>query len=295
MSLRDYIKGERCGKEAHELEREAMDDPFLQDAIEGYDQLNNYSASRDLKKLKSQINKRTRDTFFYLQLLSIVACILIIICLTIFFFIYDRDRSGRYGNAAYTENRVDNESPPINNNPIDTSINQVEAKKENVEAINKQENSFPENEQLTIQQELEKKYDENLINYWDYQPSDEISNNSEMSDYSVSDNEIQTIFSEYHEDKKETNSLNQSPKPVGGQKAYDDYIKNNLKNLSDNPCENQHGKVILLFKVNENGRPIDIAILRSVCKAVDREAIKLLQNGPDWTVSNNSTQMEIVF
>lgn len=37
MKLIDYIRSDRRGKEANLLEREAMNDPFLMDAIEGYD------------------------------------------------------------------------------------------------------------------------------------------------------------------------------------------------------------------------------------------------------------------
>jgi len=37
MSLKDYIQGKRHGSDAHKLEREAMNDPFLQDAIDGFD------------------------------------------------------------------------------------------------------------------------------------------------------------------------------------------------------------------------------------------------------------------
>jgi len=35
MPLRDYIRGNKRGKEANRLEREAMNDPFLQEALEG--------------------------------------------------------------------------------------------------------------------------------------------------------------------------------------------------------------------------------------------------------------------
>jgi len=37
MNLKNYIQGKRHGKEANQLEREAMNDPFLQDAIDGFD------------------------------------------------------------------------------------------------------------------------------------------------------------------------------------------------------------------------------------------------------------------
>ena len=37
MKLLDYIRGTRKGKEAHRLQKEAMCDPFLADAMDGYD------------------------------------------------------------------------------------------------------------------------------------------------------------------------------------------------------------------------------------------------------------------
>ena len=37
MKLLDYIRGIRKGKEAHRLQKEAMRDPFLADAMDGYD------------------------------------------------------------------------------------------------------------------------------------------------------------------------------------------------------------------------------------------------------------------
>lgn len=37
MKLLDYIRGTRKGKEAHRLQKEAMRDPFLADAMDGYD------------------------------------------------------------------------------------------------------------------------------------------------------------------------------------------------------------------------------------------------------------------
>ena len=39
MRLSDYIQGLRKGKEAHRLEKESMKDPFLADAIDGYNQV----------------------------------------------------------------------------------------------------------------------------------------------------------------------------------------------------------------------------------------------------------------
>lgn len=61
MNLKDYIRGQRQGKEANQLERKAMEDPFLQDAIDGYDSVegDHISAIEELEHSISS-KKRTR-------------------------------------------------------------------------------------------------------------------------------------------------------------------------------------------------------------------------------------------
>lgn len=56
MKLLDYIQGKRRGKEANKLEREAMNDPFLQDAIDGFDAVpgDHASAIEELEALLQQ-------------------------------------------------------------------------------------------------------------------------------------------------------------------------------------------------------------------------------------------------
>lgn len=60
MNLKDYIHGQRHGKQANQLERDAMNDPFLQDAIDGYDSVqgNHASAIEELEKRLSSAPKR---------------------------------------------------------------------------------------------------------------------------------------------------------------------------------------------------------------------------------------------
>lgn len=53
MKLKDYIQGKRYGKEANRLEREAMNDPFLQDAIDGFDSVEGDHFSM-IEKLEKQ-------------------------------------------------------------------------------------------------------------------------------------------------------------------------------------------------------------------------------------------------
>lgn len=57
MKLIDYIQGKRRGKEANKLEREAMNDPFLQDAIDGFDAVPGNHAST-IEELEAQLERK---------------------------------------------------------------------------------------------------------------------------------------------------------------------------------------------------------------------------------------------
>ena len=77
MKLLDYIRGLRKGKEAHRLEKESMQDPFLADAMDGYNQVEGNHEQR-IEKLRMQVSahsakkKNTRAITW-----SIAACLAI--------------------------------------------------------------------------------------------------------------------------------------------------------------------------------------------------------------------------
>lgn len=58
MKLLDYIRGNRKGKDAHRLEKKSMRDPFLADAIEGYDKVKGDYA-RNIWNLNRELMART--------------------------------------------------------------------------------------------------------------------------------------------------------------------------------------------------------------------------------------------
>ena len=55
MNVKEYIQGQRHGKKANQLERQAMDDPFLQDAIDGFDSVGGDHLSV-IKKLEKRVS-----------------------------------------------------------------------------------------------------------------------------------------------------------------------------------------------------------------------------------------------
>jgi TonB family protein len=75
----------------------------------------------------------------------------------------------------------------------------------------------------------------------------------------------------------------EEPEPADGWSNYDTYIANNL-NIPENAREKQAigGEVELSFEVDKNGEPVNIKITKSLCERCDKEAIRLVKDGPKW-------------
>ncbi|WP_165040466.1 energy transducer TonB [Dysgonomonas sp. ZJ709] len=61
MSLLDYIKGQRKGKDANRIEKDAMKDSFLSEAIEGFDSIDDNHLAR-INKMQSLIAAKSKKT-----------------------------------------------------------------------------------------------------------------------------------------------------------------------------------------------------------------------------------------
>ncbi len=82
---------------------------------------------------------------------------------------------------------------------------------------------------------------------------------------------------------KQGNMILEEPEPADGWTKYDSYLANNLKlpdSYKTKPQES--GEVELSFEVNSIGEPINIKVERSLCEVCDKEAIRLLKDGPKW-------------
>lgn len=83
---------------------------------------------------------------------------------------------------------------------------------------------------------------------------------------------------------------------VGGMQLYKKYIKDSMRILEIDETEYEAGPVILSFRIKRDGTPYKIRVQQSLCDACDREAIRLLLNGPKWIYLNdNRTMVSIDF
>ena len=86
-----------------------------------------------------------------------------------------------------------------------------------------------------------------------------------------------------------------TPQPVIGKRSYQKYLKENLVCPTDEKCAQVKGKVVLTFLVNKEGRAFYIKVKESLCESADKEAIRLIQEGPDWIYGNKLVEVTVKF
>jgi TonB family protein len=72
------------------------------------------------------------------------------------------------------------------------------------------------------------------------------------------------------------------PMPVGGNSTFREFVKNNLRYPASGLEDEIKGMVKLKFTVGSNGQISNMEVLKSLGEDFDREAIRLVNEGPKW-------------
>ena len=377
MRLSDYIQGLRKGKEAHRLEKESMKDPFLADAIDGYNQVEGNHEQR-IEQLRIQISARsTKKRNTYAIIWSVAACLVIGFGISSYFLflketpepvipiipqkeialVPTKTKTDSTPISPVSMKQADKKdiiaksrttiskppSVPITTMPMEeeTSDQMVAATDEEVimttgasdpESVKKMRIAkmavIPTNDiikgKVTDQKgepligasvmykgtnigtvtdvngefSLLKKAENKQLTaqYIGYDPVEVPVDTSRTM--LITMNEDQKGLSEVvvvgHGVNKKANKDN-TPQPVDGKRKYQKYLKENLVRPTDETCAQVKGKVVLTFLVNRDGRPFHIKVKKSLCESSDKEAIRLVQEGPDWTYGNKQAEVTVKF
>ncbi|HEV7781332.1 MAG TPA: carboxypeptidase-like regulatory domain-containing protein [Chitinophagaceae bacterium] len=87
---------------------------------------------------------------------------------------------------------------------------------------------------------------------------------------------------------RDANMKLEQPEPVDGWVYYDAYLANNLEvpeDLKNKPSNS--GEVQVSFEVDKNGEPANIRVEKSLCGKCDKEAIRLVKEGPKFKRNAN--------
>ncbi len=90
----------------------------------------------------------------------------------------------------------------------------------------------------------------------------------------------------------------EEPEPSDGWGYYDNYLVNNIQLPAEYKSKpDMTGEVQVSFEVNKNGEPVNFKIIKSLCNKCDKEAIRLIKEGPKWIrkAKNGRTTVTIPF
>ncbi len=90
-----------------------------------------------------------------------------------------------------------------------------------------------------------------------------------------------SLFSSAQNETVET-PQNSDPTYVGGQEAMTKHISTNLRYPEDAVKSKTQGTVYASITINEEGRVIDVKILRGVSESIDLEATRVIKIMPNW-------------
>lgn len=343
-----YHSGEMPPGEMHALEKAALKDPFLADALDGYAFSKN--PETELDEIKMQlIKKKERNNVFSLHSLSpgawwkIAAMFILIAGAGYFFF---KINSQNEHSLAVTEKQAkekdssiisalkkDTASPEGNmvfektspqkekNNSSKLSAPSVKSFSHAVEEGQHTEKRMREekiqtnekSEIMAMSAEKMKAADialsdsggKNFLHSSDTTALVAVSPNVYLNDTdkavamnkkNASLNEVVITGFGKKRNKNIANSTSQelqgkiidveitssTPYPKEGKEKFDQYITDNAIREYDSTGERIHANILLSFTLDKKGKPSNIKVLESSCKACEEEAIRLLKEGPDW-------------
>lgn len=96
--------------------------------------------------------------------------------------------------------------------------------------------------------------------------------------------EIIPVIEEVEEEKVDEifTIVEEAPEPVGGQRAFLQYIADNLEYPAKASRLNVSGRVFLKFVVEKDGSITDVQVVKGIGAGCDEEAVRVLSGAPKW-------------
>ena len=81
------------------------------------------------------------------------------------------------------------------------------------------------------------------------------------------------------------------PRPLGDMEGWNTYLASNLRYPAEAKSMGIEGTVIVGFVINSDGSVSDAEILRGIGGGADEEALRVVQNSPNWSPAQQKGQV----
>ena len=311
--IEKYRRDELTPAERQRLEKTALSDPFLADALEGSGSLTGIEFSSDIRQLQKKILKHQRGTYFWP--LRIAAGIVIIVSsMVIITRLTDEDARDQLALQHHTNDKADQ---PVNK-PADSekeSRDRTHAEPSAPSPVPDQkeifkvspttsEKSWPAKEvpasglaeQAVQESELR---EESALNSAPQEKDVVVTDDKNMNSFQGGDKTGPPAMSRSVTSRKKAEAAAEPapsnaddeqksvdanvPMPRGGFTQFNEYVADNLRYPQSAIDNNIQGDVVIEFQIDPNGDTKDFVILKGLGFGCDEEAIRLIKDGPKWS------------
>ena len=289
MELKDYISN-REGEEANQLERRSMNDPFLRDAIDGFDSVEGNHLSA-IRKLEEQIGgKKEKKPSKPGPWIWIVVLIAALLAASPFLWKTIRQTIENAGQKHSNQNLSINENIPVSRDSAlhaDHFVNE-ESTSQSDSLPYKEEKSSP----LSIPEKSDQKKAIFIPPTLTSEESEEsnIAKSPELQEKTPDTTVNQTIDSNNPSESQANKTQITHTSSTFGENEFISYFK---RNYDRSLCEGQTISFVVNFYVSPTGHPGNIAITENNCPEMATEIKRLLLGSPIWSKTNRRVTLQI--
>lgn len=322
MNLLAYIQGKRRGKEAHHIERKAMEDPFLADALEGFDAVEGEHAGR-ITAIRTRLSVGGQKSNRKIMYISIAASLLLCVSLGGYFLVNSKDEQALIAKSdlpvrdeSATENNILTEKDVEEDKQVAGEILEdlnlqtqdnaeiIERRDANGSTSSAASSNIIEQEEIIVADESPIIVDEPEIILPDIAAA-EVSKDDTLMVAQAETNKQEkeatkpgrvVTSSNSTQRALTTSGSSRKPEPKIGMNAYKKYLKESMVRPKEGDCAKKKGNVIVEFKINAEGKPHSFVFRKKLCEDLDKEAVRLIENGPVWVGdTDKSVMLEVKF
>ncbi|MDP3468029.1 MAG: hypothetical protein Q8S11_06825 [Daejeonella sp.] len=278
LMISKYLEGKLDHEDMHRLEKQALSDPFLWEALEGYAHTSN--PGTELSILQRQLNQRivhlqeNKKVFdFTWQRLSVAASASVLFITAGILFWMNISRPG-----AITEKQV--QVSLIDRDSLNTEIHGSTGRP--VISEKKYPVSSDETRIAAYSSTLKENNEPEVINPAPSSNNEALvaSKSNQASKLRIQEPETGVLAS-----SEGISASQQAVQPVTGWDIYRKYMEDNIRKPADSKVS---GSVLLSFELDGNGKPANFQILKGLTADCNAEAIRLIRDGPAWRTRDGS-------
>jgi hypothetical protein len=321
-----YLKGKMSAKEMHDMEKAALQDPFLADAIEGFvnssfeesrKHLDEITAVLQTKKDETKVVPLPLKSFYWWRIAAIV--ILVAGIGTVSWYIIGSNNAADKNEITQVKENKSKAADTVPNKELKNETVKIDSSKTLV-AQNGEPRSLQKQKRknehmrkpeeattyaLTKTQPSAKKIRDTIIaDSFVEENNDAAANISSLSKplsydtLRVQETDKKTpsdvSITSYATRKQAKRNLSDSAYPYGGWKLFQEYVYKKSGKILDTSSENKiTGNVQIEFSIDENGVPYNFTVLKTLDDETASKVIEIIREGPQWIVTSKNKKGKV--